>query len=256
MLFITNSDVIISDDIFLLQFLRTKKYDLERAVDLFEKYMLLKFSYPKYFDYGDEERRKFWELFDSGFVTPLEKRDEEGRCVIYIQAEKLDPKKYDFTDILRLITHIAKVLLEDEETQISGFVVIVNCSNVTLAHYSLISISDVINFVKIIRMSSVGRHKKMIFVNLPSFASVTLEVAKKVMSEKLRKRIAQVKDMTELENEIDISLLPSDLNAQKIMLQNFKIRSDEREEIINTIVDNVDWERINFENDSESCSIM
>lgn len=97
------------DDKFLLQFLRTKKFDTERAFDLFEKYMLLKFSFPKWFDYGESEREKFWRLFDSGFITPLKNRDEEGRRVIFVQAQKLDPKSFDFADVLRLITHVAQV---------------------------------------------------------------------------------------------------------------------------------------------------
>lgn len=101
--------IFIIDDKFLLQFLRTKKFDTLRAFDLFEKYMLLKFSFPKWFDYNELEREKFWSLFDSGFITPLKERDEEGRRVIFVQAQKLDPKMYNFADILRLMTHIAQV---------------------------------------------------------------------------------------------------------------------------------------------------
>jgi hypothetical protein len=71
--------------------------------------MLLKFSFPKWFDYGESEREKFWNLFDSGFITPLKNRDEEGRRIIFVQAQKLDPKAYDFADVLRLITHVAQV---------------------------------------------------------------------------------------------------------------------------------------------------
>lgn len=243
-----------------MQFLRTKKYDFTRAKDLFEKYMLLKFTFPKWFNYSEDERKKFWELFDTGFITPLKNRDEEGRSVIFIQAQKLDPKKFDFADILRLITRVAQIMLEEEETQISGFVVIVDCTNVNFSHYALFPLADVVNFVKIIRMSSVGRHKKMIMVNLPSYATIMLDIAKRVMSEKLRSRILLLKDMAELENEIDTSILPSEVfngnDSQFSMLESFKLLSNQREEIIKSINDGVDWERVEFENDNESCSIM
>lgn len=149
--------------------------------------------------------------------------------------------------------------MEEEETQISGFVVIVDCSNVTLSHFSLFPVADVINFVKIIKLSSVGRHKRMLMINLPSFANLMLEVAKKVMSEKLRNRITLLKDMSELENEFDVSILPAEnggLYPQSEMLKNFKELSAQRMEMINKINDGVDWERVAFENDNESCSLM
>jgi hypothetical protein len=249
------------DDKFLLQFLRTKKFDIDRVVDLFEKFMLLKFNFPKWFDYEDNEWRKMWELFDSGFMIPLQERDVEGRSVILVQAQKLDPNKFTFADILRLITWIAQVLLEDEETQIAGFVVIADCTNVTLSHYKIFSISDVINFVKVIRQSSVGRHKKMVIINLPSYATVMLEVAKKVMSDKLRQRICLLKEFSELKNEIDPLILPLEYEGgggaipESQMLQTFKNLSAEREERIKQISDGVDWELVEFENDKESCTI-
>lgn len=129
----------------------------------------------------------------------------------------------------------------------------------TLSHFSLFPVADVINFVKIIKLSSVGRHKKMVLVNLPSFANVMLEIAKKVMSEKLRSRITILKDTAELENEIDISILPLEnggLIPQPEMMKCFKELSNQRIELIKSINDGVDWEKIAFENDHESCSIM
>lgn len=100
----------------------------------------------------------------------------------------------------------------------------------------------------------------MIMINLPSFANVMLEIAKKVMSEKLRNRITLLKDMSELESEIDISILPTENNGGSIseseMLKSFRELSDQRIEMIKSIDLGVDWERVAFENDNESCSIM
>lgn len=99
----------------------------------------------------------------------------------------------------------------------------------------------------------------MIMVNLPSFANVMLEIAKKVMSEKLRNRITLLKDMSELENVIDISILPLEnggLISKSEMLKSFKQLSDQRMELIKSINEGVDWEKLAFENDNDSCSIM
>lgn len=54
---------------------------MERVIDLFERYLLLKNTYPKWFDYGKTEEDRMWQLYDAGFVYPLMERDEEGRLV-------------------------------------------------------------------------------------------------------------------------------------------------------------------------------
>ncbi len=79
------------------------------------------------------------------------------------------------------------------------------------------------------------------------------------MSEKLRSRITLLRDMSELENEIDTSILPTEnggLISQSEMLKTFKELSDQRTVLIKSINEGVDWERVAFENDNESCSVM
>lgn len=175
-----------------------------------------------------------------------------------VQAQKLDPKIYTFADILRLVTVIAQILLEEEETQISGFVVILDYTNVTLAHLRLFPITDVVNFVDVIRTSSVGRHKMMYMIAMPNFATMLVEVAKKVLSEKLRKRIKLLKCMDDLHDEFDMSLLPLEFGGkipESVMLEDFKKLANERSAIIKEIADGVDWDKVALEVDDESCTI-
>ena len=180
------------------------------------------------------------------------------RRVIMIQAQKLDPKIFTFADILRLVTLIAQTLLEEEETQISGVVVILDCTNVTLAHLRLFPLSDVVNFVDVIRTSSIGRHKMMYMISMPNFATMLVEVAKKVLSEKLRKRIKLIKSMNDLQEEFDMSLLPLEFGgsiAESVMLEEFKKLAIERSTNIKEIVNGVDWDKVALEVDDESCTI-
>lgn len=175
-----------------------------------------------------------------------------------IQAQKLDPKIYTFADILRLVTLIAQTLLEEEETQISGVVVILDYTNVTLAHLRLFPLSDVVSFVEIIRTSSIGRHKMMYMVSMPNFATVLMEVAKKVLSEKLRKRIKLLKSMNDLQDELDMSLLPLEFGGkipESVMLDEFKKLASERSTYVKEIVDGVDWDKVALELDNDSCTI-
>ena len=175
-----------------------------------------------------------------------------------IQAQKLDPKFFTFADILRLVTLIAQTLLEEEETQIAGVVVILDYTNITLAHLRLFPLNDVVSFVEIIRTSSIGRHKMMYMISLPSFATMLVEVAKKVLSEKLRKRIKLLKSINDLQDEIDMSILPLELGGkvpEAVMLDEFRKLASERSTNIKEIVDGVDWDRVELEVDENSCTI-
>lgn len=137
-------------------------------------------------------------------------------------------------------------------------VVIADFTRVTISHLRLFSINDVINFVDIIRTSSIGRHKKMIMVALPSFAAMLLEAAKKVMGEKLRSRIKLVKSMADIKDEIDMTLLPSEYGGkvtETVMMTEFRKLALERSSKLQEIVDGVDWDKVALETDEESCTI-
>lgn len=250
---------VFTDDTFLLQFMRTKKFRVDKATELFENYMLLKHSVPKWCDFNDETISRLWSMYENGVAYPLMERDDEGRRILFIQARKLDPKIFSLADAVHLMTWIAKVILEEEETQISGIVTIVDLSDISFGHLRLLSVSDVIDFVSVIKNGCVGRQKGMYLVSLPSFASFFLEVAKKATNEKLRKRIHLVDDMDAMKNIIGASRLPLELGgdvSEAEMMRNFRKLADQREDIVKSIQQGVDWDRVALDGENSSCSIM
>lgn len=97
------------------------------------------------------------------------------------------------------------------------------------------------------------------FVALPSFANFFLEVAKKATSEKLRKRIHLVADMEALKTVIDPTILPLELGGtipEADMMRSFKKLAGERENLIKSIQEGVDWDRVTLDGNSSSCSLM
>lgn len=89
------------DDVFLLQFLRTKKYSMDRVFNTFENYILAQKKYAKWFDFKDDDFDKMMELYRTGYIYPLAKRDEEGRKLIFIQLRKLNPDYFTSADAIR-----------------------------------------------------------------------------------------------------------------------------------------------------------
>lgn len=91
----------IVDDIFLLQFLRTKKYSMDMAFKSFENYNLAQKRYAKWFDIAESDFEQMMKLYKAGYVYPLRERDEEGRKLIFIQLQRLDPDCFTSADAIR-----------------------------------------------------------------------------------------------------------------------------------------------------------
>lgn len=221
--------------------------------------MLLKHSVPKWYDFTDDVISRLWSLYATGIAYPLMQRDEEGRRIIFVQTRKMDPKLYTLTDAIHLMTWIAKVILEEEETQIAGIVTIIDQSEISFGHLRMVSVSDAIDFVSVVKTGSVGRQKGMYLVSLPSFASFMLEIGKKATNEKLRKRIHVVDDMEAMRSIIDPSILPFELGGvttEAEMMAHFKKLADEREETVKSIQEGVDWDRVALDGQNSACSLM
>jgi len=197
------------DDLFLLQFLRTKKYMMDRVFTTFENCILAQKKYSKWFDWQENDYEKMMELYRCGYIYPLAERDEEGRKLIFIQLRKLDPDYFTAADAIRLSAVISASLLEEEETQIAGVATIIDHHGITMKHTSLFSVTDIMDFADCMK-TAVGRYKQLFLVNLPTFAVFLLDVARSTLSDKLKKRIVLPKGMDDMKNYIDPSLLPKE----------------------------------------------
>lgn len=109
----------------------------------------------------------------------------------------------------RLSAVISAALLEEEETQIAGVATIIDHEGITMKHTSLFSVTDIVDFADCLK-NAVGRYKQLFLVNLPTFAVFLLDVARSTLSDKLKKRIVLPKNMLDLKNYIDLSLLPKE----------------------------------------------
>lgn len=108
---------------------------------------------------------------------------------------------------------ISAAILEEEETQIGGVATIIDNQGTTMRQTSLFSVTDIIDFSNCLKMA-VGRYKQLYLVSLPTFAVFLLDVAKTTLSEKLKQRIVLPKNMEDMKNYIDPSLLPKECGGK------------------------------------------
>lgn len=213
------------DDIFLLQFLRTRKYMMDKVFNTFEHYIRVQKKYSKWFDIQEKDYSKMMELYRNGYVYPLAERDAEGKRIVLIQLKRLDPEYFTSADAIRLSTVISASLLEEEETQIAGFATIIDHEGVTMKQTSLFSITDIFDFATCCS-NAVGRYKQLYLVNLPTFAVFLLDVARSTLSDKLKNRIVMAKNMEDLKNYIDPQLLPKQYGGALPEAEHMKIFDD------------------------------
>lgn len=220
---------------------------MDEVFTLFESYMLVKHNYPKWYNIDEEGEQRMKQLYESGFAYPLPQRTSSGARIILIQTRKLDTKMFNVTDSIRLIHWIARVVLEEEETQIAGILTIVDQSELSLAHCRMFSVSDTYDMISVTKSAVVGRQKGLIMVSLPSSLSVLLELAQRLAPKKLTDKISLLRDMQALKNVIPEELLPSELGGGKVsereMIEKFQRQAMKIEKSIKAIDDGIDWSK-------------
>jgi hypothetical protein len=231
-----------------------RKFNVDEAFINFERSHLSFKKYPHYYD----NIEKSMELFDLGFCYPLMDRDAEGRRVIFIKWSKNDPEKFTVADSMRLIIHVIMILLEEEESQVSGFVLFFDVQDINTKH--ILTPVEARDLTTILKSCSPVRIKEFLVVNLPSYANIILELVKPFLSEKLKGRLNIVADDTEMKKNIDEKLLPNFFGgkySEAELKENFmKLRSKylglyQKSFECAIDMDKVDWEKIWVNKDTE-----
>ena len=213
------------DDSYFLQFLRARKFNNLKAYELYENYFINLRKYPKW--HGDNKDRidSMMNRIDRGIIYPLSQRDAEGRKVVLFQIDKLDAtidtSESTFSTTFEIFTH----LIEDEDTQLSGFVSIVDYTGLTMKLLNIFSIFDFQLLANNLVNSTTSRFKCIYIVNLPSFARILADIFKMALSDKLQKRLFFLNDMKELKSKLDEKLLPKELGGtipEAEMIKEFK----------------------------------
>ncbi|PNI59981.1 TTPAL isoform 5, partial [Pan troglodytes] len=106
------------DDAFLLRFLRARKFDYDRALQLLVNYHSCRRSWPEVFNNLKPSALK--DVLASGFLTVLPHTDPRGCHVVCIRPDRWIPSNYPITENIRAIYLTLEKLIQSEETQ-DGF---------------------------------------------------------------------------------------------------------------------------------------
>lgn len=118
-------------DAFLLKFLRHRKFDVDDAYKLLERYYTNRESKPEIF--RNLTRKNIKKTLEQGIVGVLQSRDSKGRVLIIFNFKNWNMSlPFHFEKMLRVWAYTLEKLFESQETQINGVVIICDLSQLSM----------------------------------------------------------------------------------------------------------------------------
>lgn len=223
------------DSVFLLRFLRTKKFNVQASLDNLEKYLIIRQTFPDWFQKLDVNEPEVDELISAGYLVPLPRRDENGRQILLRCARKFDTSRFSPSSLIKTHALIAELLLDDEESQVAGFIYINDESEIPLSHISTFSLTDLRNLIRCLQNSTPMRHKETHLLNLPKFANQLIDFMMMLLSDKLKNRIMFHSSLDDLGRKIDLKLMPKEYGGEvplSEIISDLKGRLQKRRQVI------------------------
>ncbi|XP_070540453.1 alpha-tocopherol transfer protein-like [Ptychodera flava] len=197
-----------TDVLFILGFLRARKFEVDRAFKLLENWCKARSELTEVFtDYYPSSVK---ELLECGVVTMLPTRDQEGRKVGIMRPKKWDVKKFGVWDVMKIGMMSYDMILRDEETQINGVVDLMDLEGFTMSHLSQFGPRMAMKAAPIMNQDTLPiRMKSMNALNESGFFDALFAIIKPFLKEKIKKRMhVHGEDLTTLHEEISSSALP------------------------------------------------
>ncbi|XP_037037494.1 clavesin-1 [Bradysia coprophila] len=212
-----------TDAVFLLRFLRTKKFSVPAACEMLERYLTIRQLHPQWFKRLDIEDKGIDDIISSGYLIPLPQRDAHGRQLILSCAGKFDPYKHTSEEMARTHSLVCEALIDDEESQVAGYTYVNDESGLSMGLISLWSLTEMKTMIKCIQNSTPMRHKETHFMNMPSYANKVIEFCMTVLTDKLKNRVVLHKNLEELKTKVDPKLLPKEYGGTMPMSEMIEI---------------------------------
>ena len=178
------------DDKFLLAFLRARKFDVDKALQLYVNYHQFRHKYASVL--STLSASSVEHVLKSGVLSVPDARFYNGSKAICVYPQKWDYETVPFMDNFRATMLILDKLIEDEETQIHGISVVYNFEGTSF--YSILKVAQLEHtqramLIELLQEAFPARFKGVHLINQPWYISIVMGLIKPFMKQKLRDRI-------------------------------------------------------------------
>ncbi|XP_078382116.1 clavesin-2-like isoform X2 [Oculina patagonica] len=202
------------EDAFLLIFLRARRYQVEESFQLLCNYFKFRTKNVAVF-----QNLSAWHLhhvIEDGFPCVLPYTNQNGAKMIIIFAGSWDSETYGTEEILKGFIMSMERLIEDDDTQLNGIVVIADFSGWTATHASNLSLSFIRQVFAMFQDHYPARFVGFHFVNEPWYVKAALTLLKPFIQEKMWKRIhVHGNNMATLHDHCHQDILPAEFGGNK-----------------------------------------
>ncbi|XP_062540872.1 clavesin-2-like [Armigeres subalbatus] len=177
-----------TDHLFLLQFLRVRKFNVQAACEMLRKMLMAIHTEPDFFKLRPTE----WDTFLAQPITLHLGPDDKGRMVTLSRYGQSDATTVTPEEIMRRANLLFQTFCNIEIYQINGAVIIIDCQGVTMHHFAVWTVPKLRLLIHIANNVLPIRLKEIHLIHLPKFANVVIEFAVSIMDPKLQKRVKGV----------------------------------------------------------------
>ncbi|XP_076306745.1 clavesin-2-like isoform X2 [Tachypleus tridentatus] len=203
-----------TDAAFILRFLRARKFDVQKAFSLYTQYFVYRQKHPSLFKSFNASDLGIKQALLDGFPGVLPNPDHQGRRILLIFTANWDHCRYSLFTIYQAILLSLERLLEDEETQVNGFVIIVDWTEFSFKQSSQLKPKTLKVIIEGLQDCFPARFSGIHFINQPWYVEAALTVMKPFLKDKTKEKIfMHGNNMTTLHSHIHRDILPAELGG-------------------------------------------
>ncbi|GFU44123.1 alpha-tocopherol transfer protein-like, partial [Nephila pilipes] len=173
------------DDLYLIRFLRCRKFDCERAFKAIRDHYKFKKLHPNIFPLpsGIELAVR------ACIFNFLPHRDQKGRAIYVVKLARWIPSKMSYADFIAAGNLVAEAILDNPVTQINGYIGIWDFKGFSMSHFlPFCSPKHIILLTTLMQDRFPARFKIAYCVNCKSLVNTAWNLFKPLMKEKFRNR--------------------------------------------------------------------
>ena len=177
-----------TDNRFLLRFLRSRKFDQERALQVYVNYYKYRHKHRELLEGASPEDEKLRHIMESGAFAVLPTPLKDGSCGVCLFPSRWDPSTMDPYECAKVFLLLLDKLMDNEEVQVHGVSILDNAENPSLQKLYQFMRSDVWKLGIELQDAFPARFKGLHFINQPWYISLAMGAIRPLLKQKHRDR--------------------------------------------------------------------